>query len=539
MFQTTLSVPLDVKPESARRLEELVEAFRKKEDSNFGATEANFGRLINGIPTLHFMSISIFCDPSYDPIFIVEINCDDTPGPFWAALDRLVGDDLRDMVRCCKEPLNKNRGLYRGVVEADSNASVAQYLEAMAEKPSVFHHGNRGLRRSRIEDEAKLFRAVRNELDRPEENPYFGLEAGALHVELRKRLAENFPWLNKKAERRVTHFENTLDWTRLGLYAAVVLFILSIPGLILFHLVGLKWYLIVVAALFGLISYRIYRMHEPQQDDEVTTNFKLIKMLTQQAPGLATVFVYPILVVALWAVDSLLSVFGLQTDGTWIFVPANFLLPGIGGLFVVLPGIVYWLRRIELHDSSQFDAQIDPQKVMDIAEKEDWVNQNHMGSIVHIRPGVLRMLILRFGHRGLGYFLRATARDGYLGSMRTVHFAHWAFLNNHSRLLFVSNYDQSWGSYLDDFIEKAHVGLTLAWGCGVGFPPTRFLIYDGASRGRLFKNWALASRTVSRCWISAYPDLSVDQIERHYRLAEGLRHTRLSREDAENWARDL
>jgi hypothetical protein len=35
--------------------------------------------------------------------------------------------------------------------------------------------------------------------------------------------------------------------------------------------------------------------------------------------------------------------------------------------------------------------------------------------------------------------------------------------------MFLSNFDNSWDSYLDDFIEKAHTGLTLAWGSGVGF----------------------------------------------------------------------
>ncbi|WP_164209517.1 hypothetical protein, partial [Stenotrophomonas maltophilia] len=78
-------------------------------------------------------------------------------------------------------------------------------------------------------------------------------------------------------------------------------------------------------------------------------------------------------------------------------------------------------------------------------------------------------------------------RQGYLGSMRTIHFAHWARVNNNSRLMFFSNFDQTWESYLDDFIEKAHAGLTLAWSCGVGFPPTRFLVKDGASHGRQFK----------------------------------------------------
>jgi hypothetical protein len=123
--------------------------------------------------------------------------------------------------------------------------------------------------------------------------------------------------------------------------------------------------------------------------------------------------------------------------------------------------------------------------------------------------------------------------------MRTVHFAHWAFLNNGSRLLFFSNFDHSWGSYLDDFIEKAHAGLTLAWGCGVGFPPTRFLVEDGASHGRQFKAWALASRAVSRFWYSAYPDLTVDQVERNNRIALGLRQASLRTEEATTWMQDL
>ena len=113
-----------------------------------------------------------------------------------------------------------------------------------------------------------------------------------------------------------------------------------------------------------------------------------------------------------------------------------------------------------------------------MTRREDWIPQNHMGSVVLVKPGVLRMALFRTGHYGLGLILRVLATDGYLGSMRTVHFAHWVFVNNASRLIFFSNFDHSWDSYLDDFIEKAHAGLTLAWGSGVGFPATRFLILD-------------------------------------------------------------
>ena len=56
----------------------------------------------------------------------------------------------------------------------------------------------------------------------------------------------------------------------------------------------------------------------------------------------------------------------------------------------------------------------------------------------------------------------------------TIHFARWVLIDNNKHMMFFSNFDLSWESYLDDFIEKAHGGLTLAWGSGVGFPATRY-----------------------------------------------------------------
>jgi hypothetical protein len=215
------------------------------------------------------------------------------------------------------------------------------------------------------------------------------------------------------------------------------------------------------------------------------------------------------------------------------------LLGLLGLIFLILPVLVLWLRYLERRDSSQDAPHVDERLLREMVRREDWVAQNHMGSIVLIKPGALRSIIIRAGHLGLGLVLRVVATDGYLGSMRTVHFAHWAFLNNGSRLLFFSNFDHSWDSYLDDFIEKAHGGLTLAWGSGVGFPPARFLVVDGASHGRQFKAWARHSMAVSRFWFSAYKDDTVDQIERQARIADGLRKRALTPEEAAAWAKDL
>ena len=33
-----------------------------------------------------------------------------------------------------------------------------------------------------------------------------------------------------------------------------------------------------------------------------------------------------------------------------------------------------------------------------MAQREDWIAQNHMGSIVLIKPGILRTIIIRAGH---------------------------------------------------------------------------------------------------------------------------------------------
>lgn len=224
-------------------------------------------------------------------------------------------------------------------------------------------------------------------------------------------------------------------------------------------------------------------------------------------------------------------------DSVWL--TARVVLLGLASVAFTAPAIVLWLRWLERRDSSHDEPPVDNELLHEMARREDWIAQNHMGSVVLVKPGVLRTILIRAGHLGLGLVLRAIATDGYLGSMRTVHFAHWAFINNGSRLMFFSTFDHSWGSYLDDFIEKAHGGLTLAWGSGVGFPPTRFLVLDGASHGRKFKAWARHSMAVSRFRFSAYRDLTVDQIERNARIADGLRKATLKPQEATAWAQDL
>jgi hypothetical protein len=547
MRQATFCVPLEVKPESCSRLSALVEEMRRQEDTGQPNLPENFARIKRDIPALHFLSMSVFTAVDYDPLFILEANFDGPPSILWGQIEAAFGPRLREILRCCKKPLTRDSALYEAVTAPGSQVPVAPYLEARVQRPSVFHHGNRGLTRNQILDEAGLFAAARGELDAVIEDgpsPYRGINANAIHALLRKKMLSAYPWLADRPRRRISLTEHALDILKLLAFAIGVLLMLSLPGIALAAALPWREYLLVVLFFAVFAGALIYRKREPLPGTDVPTEFSLGTFFLRSTPLIAGyVLVATALLVLLAVVPSwILSTVGLRNDVDFreaFRLVAGIVLLGLVSLSAIVPLIVLWLRYLELRDSSHDSPQVNERLFREMVRREDWVAQNHMGSIVMIKPGILRTAIIRAGHLGLGLVLRIVATDGYLGSMRTIHFAHWAFLNNGSRLLFFSNFDHSWDSYLDDFIEKAHGGLTLAWGCGVGFPPTRFLVYDGASHGRKFKNWALASRAVSRFWYSAYPTLTVDQIERNNRIAAGLRRPRMTEEEATKWAQDL
>ena len=549
MRQTTLSVPLEVKPQSCEQLTALIDALKKREETPPFDHPENYARIMRDVPSLHFMSMSVFPSADLDPLFILEANFDGSPGVFWGQLEAAFGEDLRAILRCCKAPRDDDAALYAAVTEPGSRAPVAPYFEARTEQPTVFHHGNRGLTRDRIVDDAALFAALREEIDGAVGKSCFrGRGASEAHAALRETLLPLFPWLDRKPPKRIPVAVRLADLARFSLFAVLVLFVLSLPGLVLAPFLPWRGYLVLIAALAAAITLIVFLKRKGPAGTGTGGKFpwamfrpKFVLLLLL-AVAAYTVAATLLLITAAWAASQIGQWLGANTgmafDQTWRPVARTVVL-GLAGVLVSVPLLLLWLRYLEKRDSSHDAPPVDERTLREMARREDWIAQNHMGSIVLIKPGILRAIIIRAGHLGLGLMLRVVATSGYLGSMRTVHFAHWAFLNNGSRLLFFSNFDFSWDSYLDDFIEKAHEGLTVAWGCGVGFPPTRFLLYDGASHGRQFKNWALASRAVSRFWFSAYRDLTVDQIERNHRIANGLRKARLNEKDAASWMRDL
>jgi hypothetical protein len=193
--------------------------------------------------------------------------------------------------------------------------------------------------------------------------------------------------------------------------------------------------------------------------------------------------------------------------------------------WATLAGLILLVVVLLLHEALERPmkpTQLDPNHARRLAEREDQVIQNHLASMTVVKWGVFRRLLLRVVLWGANLIAR-TSTEGKLSGIPSIHFAHWALLDRGRRLLFLSNFDGSWENYLDDFIDKASPGLTGIWSNTVGFPRTWLLALKGGSRdGVAFKAFARQNQIRADVWYSAYPSLTVTQIDRQSTLREGL-----------------
>jgi len=453
MSQTVLAVIAEVEAASVDLLRDRVRNWRAQaiDRPPDGQPGRQFG-LYAAMPTLHFMSLSVFDDPHWDPLLVFESNFDGDPDAYWQEVDSNLAAELRPILACTKDAQAPE---YTAVFRPGSNLAIAPFLKAHTVRPVAYHVGNVGLTADRIRREQALMLAVRDIVDRP--TPELrGASPVAIHASLRAMVVPQFPWLATPESRRSPPHARARALLRSGGAAAV-------------------------AALAGL-ALAIVAWPEARP----------------------------------WIVGSLAAIAAL-----------------LGASFAAL---TIRLRHLERTDFVQ-DAPPPRPDEADIALRENLVVQNHLASMVMVKPGALRAMLIRLGTMVLGFKVLAQTPDGYLGQMRTIHFAHWSLVGNGSRLLFLSNYDGSWESYLNDFIDKAASGLTLAWSNCVGFPRTRWLMQGGATDGLRFKAWARHSQRESLFWYSAYPDLTVNQIEHNTSLAAGLRQPALSAQEAELWVK--
>jgi hypothetical protein len=157
-----------------------------------------------------------------------------------------------------------------------------------------------------------------------------------------------------------------------------------------------------------------------------------------------------------------------------------------------------------------------------------------MISIVHLHHDFSRRWAKWAALVLLDTLARYENTHGVLGTIPTIHFAHWSVVNDGRRLIFVSNFDGSWDSYLDDFTLKAAAGLTLAWAHGKGLPTSTFMFLGGAAEGPAFIDWARRSMVPSLVWYNAYPQLSIRNINRNSALRQAIVNDS-NRNNTGNW----
>ncbi|MEA3063845.1 MAG: hypothetical protein QOJ27_273 [Sphingomonadales bacterium] len=210
---------------------------------------------------------------------------------------------------------------------------------------------------------------------------------------------------------------------------------------------------------------------------------------------------------------------------------------GIGAVLLVTLvslGLVYLqLRKLEESDWTDSRAP-DLGTLHEIGKRENFCAQNHMVSVTTRKPGFVRWLTLRLAFWVIKMMAVNVYRPGTLGGISTIHAARWITVPGTRLLVFFSNFGGSWESYLEDFITRAHAGLTAVWSNSIGFPRAKNLFNDGATDGERFKRYARASMQPTRFWYSAYPSQTTDHVRANAALRRGLSAI-LTNDEAKQW----
>ena len=236
-------------------------------------------------------------------------------------------------------------------------------------------------------------------------------------------------------------------------------------------------------------------------------------------------------------------------------VPAALLVgvpPGIGWLF----GAPRWLLAVlavslpfllaltiflqEEADARRLEREPDVASgdhLEQVRDEEDHVVQNALTHCAIVKSGRLRYYILKYVFWTIGKRVGLVDRfEGALGGIASIHFARWVQLDqargaNRRRLLFLSDYDGSWESYLGEFVDRAAPGLTAVWSNTENFPKTRFVAAQGAQDEQRFKNWTRNRQLKTPVWYTAYPDCTLHNVENDVRIAQLLSSAKTADQD--------
>ena len=220
-------------------------------------------------------------------------------------------------------------------------------------------------------------------------------------------------------------------------------------------------------------------------------------------------------------------------SAAWHFVLAAAGELALAGLAVL---IGYWLLRRAEQADAPFDAEPGLHEMREILRHENYPGdaQNHLSGVSILKPGLVRYVTLRLALWLIGESGTRRSKPGFLDKIGTIHFAQWLQLPGTRQLVFLSNYDGSWQSYLEDFIARLRAGLSSVWSNTRDFPKTANLVSGGAGDGARFKRWARRQQIPTLFWYSAYPHLTTSSIRTNAAIRHGFAAA-TNEEDAARW----
>jgi hypothetical protein len=132
--------------------------------------------------------------------------------------------------------------------------------------------------------------------------------------------------------------------------------------------------------------------------------------------------------------------------------------------------------------------------------------------IAKIKPGqapALREALAQIDRPERDESRRAALRD-----IGTLHTARWVLIDDDTRFMFVSEFDGSWDTYIDDFAttDIANVFSDI-FAFAEGFP--------GIADANV-KDWFVAHQAPAASFIASYPDLTTKQILKDQRVNEAF-----------------
>ena len=195
-------------------------------------------------------------------------------------------------------------------------------------------------------------------------------------------------------------------------------------------------------------------------------------------------------------------------------------VPGV--IFALFVPLLLVMARIQ--ERRECARPVPPRRYQtDPAVTYEYLNlgrQNHMCTFATVKCGWFRAFMIR-----LGLFVANTLANnvfllGKLDTITTIHSARWILIDSGKHVVFLADYDGSWSSYIDDFSDPPH--LNAVWGNTERFPPTWFMLWEGAFNIQTFEDHVVEEFQPTYFFYRPYGDHSVQNILRYLKLRDAL-----------------